>query len=167
VEEVYLAALDVSDRFADTGKSAAALKAARKTTFFRAIGETTSVSSIFDPLLSEDSLVGTLDRCAMVAAHRDGVPVDDLVPLLRRYLSDLTAPDGDVGQIEPDCLDDVKVSSLAKSIYEERQFKNMPKLAQALERVGCRNRVVLSHCRAVDPAHIRGCWVLDLLLGKE
>src|SRR5215208_5507915 len=58
VKGTYLAALEVSDRFADTGKSRTALAAARKTAYFRAIGETTSVSSIFDPLLSEDSLVG-------------------------------------------------------------------------------------------------------------
>src|SRR5262249_31086758 len=51
VKGTYLAALEVSDRFADTGKSKTALKEARKTTFFRAIGETYGVSSIFDPLL--------------------------------------------------------------------------------------------------------------------
>jgi hypothetical protein len=166
VKGVYLDALEVSDRFADTGKSRTALNAARKTTFFRAIGETTSVSAIFDPLLSEDSLLGALDRCAMVATTRDGVPLDELVPTLRRYLSDLTAPEGAAGRIEPDCRDE-KVLSLARSIYQERQFQRMPRLALALERAGCRNGAALAHCRAGDPAHHRGCWVLDRVLGKE
>jgi len=166
VKGVYLAALEVSDQFADTGQSVAALKAARKSAFFRAIGETTSVSSFFDTLLSEDSLPGTLDRCAMVATSRDGVEPKELIPLLRRFLDDMTAPNGEAGQIEPDCLD-AKVVALARAIYQERKFRQMPRLAKALERTGCQNSVVLAHCRAADSAHIRGCWVLDLVLGKE
>lgn len=162
---VYSAALEVSDQFADTGKSSSALKAARKSAFFRGIAETTSVSSFFDTLLSEDSLPGTLARCAMVATARDGVAAKDLIPLLQCYLDDLAAPKGDAGRIEPDCLD-AKVVALARAIYQERKFRQMPELAQALERAGCRNSVVLAHCRAADPAHIRGCWVLDLVLGK-
>ena len=39
-------------------------------------------------------------------------------------------------------------------------------LADALEDAGCNNRDILEHCR--QPAeHVRGCWVVDLLLGKE
>jgi hypothetical protein len=39
-------------------------------------------------------------------------------------------------------------------------------LADALEDVGCTNEAILSHCRGPGP-HVRGCWVIDLLLGKE
>src|SRR5262245_13526652 len=166
VKGVYLAALEVNDRFADTGKSKTALKKARETTFFRSVSGTESVSSIFDTLLSEDSLVGTLDRCAQVAAFRDKVPNEELVPMLRRYLTDLTAPDGEAGQIEPGCRV-AKVVSLAESIYQGRQFERMPELAPALEQAGCRNNAVLAHCRAAEPAHNRGCWVLDRVLAKE
>ena len=166
VKGTYLAALEVNDRFADIGKSRTALTAARKTVYFRAIPATTSVSSIYDPLLSEDSLVGTLDRCAMTATWRDKVPAEDLVALLQRYLNDLTPPEGDAGLIEPSCLN-AKVLSLAQSIYQERQFQKMPQLAKALERAGCENSTVLTHCRAADTPHHRGCWVLDAVLGKE
>jgi hypothetical protein len=39
-------------------------------------------------------------------------------------------------------------------------------LADALEEAGCDNEELLSHCR--EPGeHVRGCWALDLLLGKE
>lgn len=165
VKGVYLAALEVSDQFADTGKSTAALRAARKSVFFRAIAETTSVSSFFDTLLSEDSLLGTMDRCAMVATTRDGVASKDLIPLLRRYLSDLTLPKGSAGRIEPECLD-TKVLDLAQTIYQQRKFEQMPRLAKALELAGCQNSVVLAHCRDAGAVHIRGCWILDLVLGK-
>jgi hypothetical protein len=39
-------------------------------------------------------------------------------------------------------------------------------LAETLVRAGCRDRAILDHCRARGP-HVRGCWVLDALLGRE
>ena len=58
------------------------------------------------------------------------------------------------------------VLSLAGGIYEERAFDRMPILADALQDAGCEDAEVLVHCRNPGP-HVRGCWVLDLLLGKE
>lgn len=57
------------------------------------------------------------------------------------------------------------VEAVARSIYEERAFDRMPILADALEEAGCVNAGVLLHCRG-DGRHVRGCWVVDLLLGK-
>lgn len=61
---------------------------------------------------------------------------------------------------------DGTVPRMAQSIYEERAFDRMPILADALEEAGCDNEAILQHCRGGGP-HVRGCWVLDLLLGKE
>jgi hypothetical protein len=58
------------------------------------------------------------------------------------------------------------VTSLATAIYEERAFDRLPILADALEDAGCTNADILSHCRGPGP-HVLGCWVVDLLLGKE
>lgn len=58
------------------------------------------------------------------------------------------------------------VPKLAQAIYDERRFADMPILADALEEAGCTSADILAHCR--QPAeHVRGCWVVDLLLGKE
>jgi len=67
-------------------------------------------------------------------------------------------------------LDDTRltpeVKTLAQAIYDDRAFDRMPKVAAALEEAGCTNADMLDHCR--KPAeHVRGCWVVDLLLGKE
>jgi hypothetical protein len=43
----------------------------------------------------------------------------------------------------------------------------MPILADALQDAGCDNEEVLDHCRAADGVHVRGCWVVDLVLGKS
>ncbi|WP_246523698.1 hypothetical protein [Gemmata palustris] len=56
--------------------------------------------------------------------------------------------------------------SLARQMYESRDFSAMPILADALQDAGCDNDDVLSHCRAPGE-HVRGCWVVDLVLGRE
>jgi hypothetical protein len=54
---------------------------------------------------------------------------------------------------------------LARTMYESRDFTAMPLLADLLEEAGC-PAAVSEHCRGPGP-HVRGCWVVDLLLGKE
>jgi hypothetical protein len=56
--------------------------------------------------------------------------------------------------------------SLARQMYESREFSAMPILADALQDAGCDNDDMLNHCRGSGP-HVRGCWVVDLVLGKE
>lgn len=61
------------------------------------------------------------------------------------------------------------VIQVARSIYEARSFEDMPVLADALEDAGCVNEDILWHCRGeqLHRVHVCGCWVLDLILGKE
>ena len=56
--------------------------------------------------------------------------------------------------------------ALARKMYESRDFGAMPILADALQDAGCDNDDILNHCRGPGP-HVRGCWVVDLVLGKE
>jgi hypothetical protein len=58
------------------------------------------------------------------------------------------------------------VVALARGIYDDRAFDRLPILADALQDAGCDHADILAHCRSDDP-HARGCWVVDLLLGKE
>jgi hypothetical protein len=58
------------------------------------------------------------------------------------------------------------VTALAQSIYDDRAFDRMPILADALEDAGCDNADILKHCRQPGE-HVRGCWVVDLVLEKE
>ena len=58
------------------------------------------------------------------------------------------------------------VAVLATGIYDEKAFDRMPILADALQYAGCDTAEVLDHCRGPGP-HVRGCYVLDLLLGKS
>jgi hypothetical protein len=58
------------------------------------------------------------------------------------------------------------VVRIARAIYAERRFADMPVLADALEEAGCASADVLEHCRA-GGEHVRGCWVLDALLEER
>jgi hypothetical protein len=58
------------------------------------------------------------------------------------------------------------VVALARGIYEGRAFERMPVLADAIEDAGCADPHVLEHCRGAGQ-HQRGCWVVDLVLGKK
>jgi hypothetical protein len=58
------------------------------------------------------------------------------------------------------------VPKLAQAIYEDWAFDRLAILGDALEEACCTNADILSHCRSAGP-HVRGCWVIDLLLGKQ
>jgi hypothetical protein len=68
---------------------------------------------------------------------------------------------------------DATVVRLAQAAYEERHLpegtldnSRLAVLADALEEAGCNDADILSHCRS-GGEHVRGCWVVDLLLGKS
>jgi hypothetical protein len=54
---------------------------------------------------------------------------------------------------------------VAQKMYDSRDFSAMPILADALQDAGCEDEAILNHCRGDGP-HVRGCWVVDLVLGK-
>ena len=56
--------------------------------------------------------------------------------------------------------------AVAQQMYESRDFGAMPILADALQDAGCDNEEALNHCRDPQQVHARGCWVVDLVLGK-
>ena len=56
--------------------------------------------------------------------------------------------------------------ALARQMYDSREFSAMPILADALQDAGCDSADILDHCRGAG-LHVRGCWVVDLVLGKE
>jgi hypothetical protein len=80
--------------------------------------------------------------------------------------------------LDPSCLNEKtraiaetiyneKSGAVAKTIYRKGQFANMPRLARALRKdAGCTNRELWDHCQW-PIQHVRGCWVVDLMLGKS
>jgi hypothetical protein len=58
------------------------------------------------------------------------------------------------------------VLDLVRTIYDEKAFDRLPILADALMDAGCDSDAILEHCRSTGP-HVRGCYVVDLLVGRE
>jgi hypothetical protein len=56
------------------------------------------------------------------------------------------------------------VMLLANGISAANAFDRMPILADALQEAGCDSADILDHCRGPGP-HVRGCWVVDSVLG--
>ncbi|HEY3789982.1 MAG TPA: hypothetical protein VGL71_14075 [Urbifossiella sp.] len=56
--------------------------------------------------------------------------------------------------------------AIAASMNGSRDFSSMPILGDALAEAGCEHSDILDHCRGNAP-HFKGCWVVDLVLGKE
>jgi hypothetical protein len=96
-------------------------------------------------------------------AGRDAEPAAQ-ARLLRDLFGDPRRP----APLHPGWLawNDGCVGKMARAIRDEGAFHMMPVLADALEEAGCEDRAILDHCRAAGE-HIRGCWVLDLLLGLD
>jgi hypothetical protein len=105
---------------------------------------------------------------AASAAHHAGRAVPGLAERQAQalLLADiLLAPPAVV--VSPDWLawNGGTVADLARAIDGERAFDRLPILADALEEAGCDNADLLAHCRG-SGEHVRGCWVVDLILGK-
>ena len=73
--------------------------------------------------------------------------------------------------VSPACLTP-QVVALAQAAYDERELPSgqldparLAVLADALEDAGCTDADVLNHCRRPG-VHVRGCWAVDLVLGK-
>ena len=58
------------------------------------------------------------------------------------------------------------VVARASQMYGSQDVGAMPILADALQDAGCDSADVLDHCRGPGP-HVRGCWVVDLVMGKQ
>jgi hypothetical protein len=63
-------------------------------------------------------------------------------------------------------FNDGAAAKLARLIHDERSFDLMPLLGDALEDAGCVEPAILEHCRGAGP-HVRGCWVVDGVLGLD
>jgi hypothetical protein len=58
------------------------------------------------------------------------------------------------------------VVRLARAMYEARDFRDMPLLADALLDAGADDEALITHCRS-GGEHVRGCWAVDLLTDRS
>jgi hypothetical protein len=98
-----------------------------------------------------------------VASETQGGPSDAAEAMQAAAVRDLWHPFGPTPDPRWRTADAVGV---ARAIYVDRAFDWLPVLADALMDTGCDREDILAHCRSPGP-HFSGCWVVDLVLGKE
>jgi hypothetical protein len=119
------------------------------------------VASAFLAVVEEGRALECIGGCVLSINHLGGLDDELIRPLFRDIFGNPFRPFAlDPRWLTSDVLD------LARAIYEGRAFERMPILADALMDAGCDSDDILNHCRGDGP-HVRGCWVVDLLLGKE
>jgi hypothetical protein len=119
-------------------------------------------------------------RCAASAMASDRTPFDRGQALWRRFAKDERRAQSDLLRdifgplpFRPITVDPAwlrwnwgTVPAIAEHVYDDRAFHDLPILADALTDAGCNNEEIVAHCRSEGP-HVRGCWVVDLILGKQ
>lgn len=133
-------------------------------------------SSVFQFATPAEIAAGGASHCAALAikysARLSGIPARPSAKKERAAqclgLRDIIGNPFRPAAIDPAWLtwNDATCPKIAQAIYDERAFDRLPVLADSLEEAGCTDADILGHCRS-GGEHVRGCWVVDLLLGKR
>jgi hypothetical protein len=114
-----------------------------------------------------DAVCQTWTLSAFEFAHEEPIPAEELAPVRNahaHFVRDIFGNPFRPVAFDPAWRTDTAVS-LARGMYDSRDFGAMPILADALQDAGCEDEQVLSHCRDTQQKHVRGCWVCDAVLG--
>jgi hypothetical protein len=157
------AAVDSAERFADGLAGPEELRAARLACQ-GAGGQAAWYAAATNPTIAARNAA----RSAQTGVANNALPGSETAELLAQaaLLQDIFGPIlFRPLAVDPSWLTPAVVQ-LARATYEDRSFDRMSKLADALEGAGCTDADLLGHCRGSRP-HARGCWAVDLVLGRE
>ncbi len=167
-------ALAIAERYADGDVSADKLhfawgdaRRAAKVAY-RQKRETAEATAMWAVSMLCEAEVSKVVEAVQVAVRCEVFPMDETrfadaqkqqVPLLRDIFGN---------PFRPITLDPTWLTPTVKAqkIYTDSTFDQFPILADELEKAGCDSQEILNHCRGPGP-HVRGCWAVDAVLGKE
>jgi hypothetical protein len=154
-------ALAVAERFADNLASAAELKVAMNSTTTNSAGRACTRAKAF---LSAEASADTFYRYIALKRAEWASEARAQANLLRCVCGNPFRPIA----LSRDLLTWQRrtIPRLAQTIYDDRAFDRLLIVADALEEAGCTDPAILKHCRQPGE-RVRGCWVIDALLGKS
>jgi hypothetical protein len=161
--------VETAERFADGLATAEDMRAADEDTLRRGqhtmcAGFGTARWTLWGPWRGRDTLSKSVTAALEVAGAGEAAPQCGLI---RDVFGNPFHP----AAVAPSCRVP-QVVALAQAAYGERELPSgtldpgrLAVLADALEDAGCADAELLGHLRGPGP-HVRGCWAVDLLLGK-
>lgn len=157
--------VEVGERHADTGKSRAAMERSREAlregrTHLDSLPEEWATFWLCEVALSDNAF----RTFGQTVVEHEAIFTSPVRAIASRRVRDVFGNPFRPVAFDPSWLTPA-VLSLARQVYESRDFSAMPILADALQDAGCENGDILNHLREPGP-HVRGCWALDLVLAK-
>jgi hypothetical protein len=160
-------AIEIAEKFADGHCDLAGLKAASEAAIEAVKGEASRAAAWAADRHGSWQAARMAAMCAVEGATTavGSTGIERQRQQIRRILHDIFGNPFHPVKGAPTCERSVVVD-LARGIYTDRAVDRLPILADALEDAGCTDAAILEHCRDPGP-HVRGCWVVDLILGKS
>lgn len=158
----FAAVLDLAERFADGRADAYELATARYGR--RNVGFPPAWTVCWPP--DRDALQMTTRALSILESVRDDVREEQArIDLFDDVSGHLLRPRL---KLDPAWLawQDCTVPRVARALYDERRFDQLPILADALMDAGCTEQSIMDHLVS-SGSHVRGCWAMDLILGQE
>lgn len=159
-------AVALAEHYADRAATKKALLEARRKAK-AAVEDHTIIADFSENWRAKQAAAEALGDNAFTAAQKVAWLYRKYPAKVTEYLRDVTGnPFRPPAPVDPALAraNDSAVARLAQGIYDEGAFEGVAVLADALEDAGCDDADILTHCRT--GVHVRGCWVVDLLLGK-
>jgi hypothetical protein len=158
-------AVEVAERLADGLADANEVKQARK----EARAAAATLQGVPHVIVAASSVLD--DRAPAIHAARIviGQPWRKASSLIASLFRDIAGnPFRPPRPLSPAVLawNDGTVPRIAAGIDAERAFDRLPILADALEDAGCNDEALVEHCRSPGP-HVKGCWAVDWIRGKD
>lgn len=164
-DRAWLRFIELAERHADGAATNQELADGRAEYAAAVKSDLDGVSGDFDLALYDSDTLARTWQTAVIDGRRRYTPKSrdyDLVLARFRVLEELVGPDP-LPAFDPAWRTDT-VLALARGMYAARAFAEMPILADAIQDAGCEDPLILDHCRDEWRSHLRGCWVLDLVL---
>jgi hypothetical protein len=180
LKPVYRTAIETTERYVDGESTAEALSLAHRVAVDDYLGDRSGDASLDNAATAVASLsnpdrqragAATSHAAAAFAFDAENSQVDwneaytMATTTQMRLVRDIFGNPFRLVTLDPNWCTSA-ATALAAQMYDSRDFSAMPILADALEDAGCTNAEILDHCRGPGP-HVRGCWVVDLVLGKN
>ena len=170
-------AVEIAEKYADALASDADLMSARRAAEDASVMALISSRSVYLAAttaahVSSNTAADTCRAAFLAVTDHEDLWAEPQLPLVRDIFGNPFRPSPPLPHAVL-AWNDGTVRRIAQGIYEDRKMPEgtldtgrLAILADALLDAGCNDEELIAHCRSEGP-HVRGCYAIDLILGKS